>query len=165
MLKVTEVLGLDQTLRQRGHGGTHAAEGPGKHRKTLPQVGKGGRRPVRLLGAGAWHGLPACVPVLFRADVTRLERELRAGRLSTGGPGGRGGTARPAETRSSLGCSATGTTPGRCLGSSGENRSAGRKPAGRLLGQGGGVGPLTTGRSQAVSTGGSGSEPPWLTAN
>lgn len=129
MLKVTEVLGLDQTLRQRGHGGTHAAEGPGKHRETLPQVGKGGRRPVRLLGAGAWHGLPACVPVLFRADVTRLERGLRAGRLSTGGPGGRGGTARPVETRSSLGCSATGTTPGRCLGSSGENRSAGSRAA------------------------------------
>lgn len=48
--------------------------------------------------------------------------------VSTGGPGGKGGTACSAETRrSSLVCSGTERIPARCFGNSGENRSARRR--------------------------------------
>lgn len=172
MLKVTEVLGLDQTLRQRGHGGTHAAEGPGKHRETLPQVGKGetsaavqnARHPARLLGAASrpaflfcseqtsrgWSGssgLCGSVPVGLVGGVggvvlrALLRRGVAQGALRLGRPLG---AALVAQAR-------TGVLEG--------NRQGGYWAAGAAPGL------LATGRTQAVSTGGSGSEPPWLTAN
>lgn len=96
-----------------------------------------------------------------------LESVLWAAAVSSGGPGGSGGTARFAGTRrrSSRGCSGTGRIPERCFGNSGENWSAGgRRGKRESLGESRLRTLTTTGRTQGPGEA-PGSQPGQRTAN